>query len=697
MKNLRTSPAAKTVAVLLALVVITGGFWASFFTLSQWDDLWYGNGYYDSNNCYVNMYSRYRQAEQLLTQNQQEVWNGSLTYLEQQRLSELTETLRAENTNFRFQAVDNTTGTLVYSNLTPGTELEQAVHEILWDSLELSEPSYDSADVSWDGETADGAQLRLNLKSGERLIFHSESDADREAAGQYGWTFSFDGGWAYEPAQDTRGHYAALAVGFGVTNPISVQDEFYEGLQDYNQFAQYLPTVAVLALVLDIAAVLVLVFLCLAAGRHRDREAAVCNGFDRIPLDLLIVLEILAIAILLNGGDAISYAATLALTPDVLVGLAVISLAIVGCLLALILSLATRIKTRTVFSNTFIWMLCRAIGRGCGRAAASWPLTGRTVVLFLLYLLGTFLTTLTIFLIPVYQGLVLWALCRWTIQWKKIRTGTAEIVGGNPDYKIDTVKMFRDLKEHAEALNDLGAAIGSAVDERMKSERFKTELITNVSHDLKTPLTSIINYVDLLKKEEVDSPKAAEYIEVLDRKSQRLKKLTEDLVEASKASTGTLTVNRERLGMGQLVRQALGEYEEKFSARRLELLPSLPEAELYVDADGRHVWRILDNLLGNCHKYALEGTRVYLELRRWEGKVTLSIKNISQNALNIPPEQLMERFVRGDESRTSEGSGLGLSIARSLTELQGGIFRLDIDGDLFKASISFPESALPIA
>lgn len=696
MKNLRTSPAAKTAAVLLTLVVITGGFWASFFTLSQWDDLWYGNGYYDSNNCYANMYSRYRQAEQLLTLNQQEVWSGSLTYLEQQRLSDLTEALRAENTNFRFRVVNNTTGTLVYDNLTSDTELELAVHQIQRDSLELSECSYDNAHVSWDGET-DGSQLHLDLKDGERRIFNSERDADLEAASRYGWTFVIDGGWTYDPSQDAEGHYTVLAVEYGVADPIVVQDEFYEGLQDYNQFAQYLPTVAVLALVLDAASVFVLVFLCLAAGRRRDREAAVCNGFDRIPLDLLVVLEILGIAVLFNGGDAITYAANIALTPDVLVGVAVISLAIVGCLLALILSLATRIKTRTVFSNTLIWILCKAIGRGCGRVAASWPLTGRTVALFLLYLLGTLLTTLTIFLIPVYQGLVLWALCRWAIQWKRIRSGTAEIVGGNPDYKINTAKMYRDLKEHAEALNDLGSAIGSAVDERMKSERFKTELITNVSHDLKTPLTSIINYVDLLKKEEVDSPKAAKYIEVLDRKSQRLKKLTEDLVEASKASTGTLTVNRERLGMGQLVQQALGEYEEKFAARRLELLPSLPEEELYVDADGRHVWRILDNLLGNCHKYALEGTRVYLELRRWEGKVTLSIKNISQNALNIPPEQLMERFVRGDESRTSEGSGLGLSIARSLTELQGGTFRLDIDGDLFKASISFPESALPIA
>ena len=232
--------------------------------------------------------------------------------------------------------------------------------------------------------------------------------------------------------------------------------------------------------------------------------------------------------------------------------------------------------------------------------------------------------------------------------------GTGRIVGGDPDFKIDTHKMYSDLARHAGQLNDLGAAIGNAVDERIQSERFKAELITNVSHDLKTPLTSIINYVDLLKKQDIDNPKAQEYIEVLDRKSQRLKKLTEDLVEASKASTGSLSVHLDRLGMVQLVQQALGEFEEKFAQSRLTVVPAFPEEECSILADGRHLWRVIDNLLSNCNKYALEGTRIYVEVCRWEGKVVLSIKNISRQPLNIPAERLMERFVRGEESRTTE-------------------------------------------
>ena len=207
---------------------------------------------------------------------------------------------------------------------------------------------------------------------------------------------------------------------------------------------------------------------------------------------------------------------------------------------------------------------------------------------------------------------------------------------------------------------------------------------------MKTPLTSIINYVDLLKKVEIADPKAAEYIEVLDRKSQRLKKLTEDLVEASKASTGNLTVSWERLDFKQLADQALAECGDRLEGQGLTVVRTLPEAPVWVDADGRHLWRVLDNLLANCAKYALPGTRVYVDLRENGGWAVLSVQNISRDALDIPAERLMERFVQGDESRSASGSGLGLSIAQSLTELQHGRFEISIDGDLFKAIVSLP-------
>ena len=365
------------------------------------------------------------------------------------------------------------------------------------------------------------------------------------------------------------------------------------------------------------------------------------------------------------------------------------------------MSTATRFKTHTLFRNTVIWIVLKWCGRLFLKLGSwwsvtfgNWNMTQRTICLFLAYLIGTALTGATVILIPFYQGAVLFLICQWVEQWHKLRQGTEAIVGGAPETVIDTsgMKRFADLRTHAEQLNDLGSAINTAVDERIKSERMKAELITNVSHDLKTPLTSIINYVDLLKKEDIQGEKAREYIEVLDRKSQRLKKLTEDLVEASKASTGTLPVNTERLGVVQLINQAIGEYSEKLESAQLQLVTSMTEEEVYVSADGRHFWRILDNLMGNCVKYAMPATRVYLDLVAWDGWVTLSLKNISASQLNIPAEQLMERFVRGDESRTSEGSGLGLSIARSLTELQGGVFRLEVDGDLFKAVVSFPQA-----
>ncbi len=285
---------------------------------------------------------------------------------------------------------------------------------------------------------------------------------------------------------------------------------------------------------------------------------------------------------------------------------------------------------------------------------------------------------------------VLVLLAAWVLLcMKKLLKAGEELSQGNLDYRVDTAKMRGPLKEHGEQLNRIGEGMNKAVNERMKSEHFRTELITNVSHDIKTPLTSIINYVDLLEKEEIDNEKAREYLEVLSRQSARLKKLIDDLMEASKASTGNLNVNLERCELGVLIDQCAGEYAEKLKAAGLELVVTKPEEPVAIMADGRHMWRIFDNLLNNICKYAMAGTRVYINLDKEAGRATVSFRNISARQLNISGEELMERFVRGDSSRNTEGSGLGLSIARSLAQLQKGELELTVDGDLFKVVLRF--------
>ena len=275
------------------------------------------------------------------------------------------------------------------------------------------------------------------------------------------------------------------------------------------------------------------------------------------------------------------------------------------------------------------------------------------------------------------------------LQMQKLQEGSKRIAAGDLSEPIDTSKMIWEFKKHGENINKVSDGIALAVEDRMKSERFKTELITNVSHDIKTPLTSIINYVDLIKKEEVEDQTLQEYIDVLDRQSARLKKLIEDLMEASKASTGNLTVNMDDCDVEVLLTQLIGEFEEKLVANQLDVVVQKPEHPVFVMADGRHLWRVFDNLLNNICKYSLSGTRVYVSLEEQENEVTITFKNISKDALNIPSEELMERFVRGDSSRNTEGSGLGLSIAQSLTELMKGSMKLEIDGDLFKVRLKF--------
>jgi signal transduction histidine kinase len=272
---------------------------------------------------------------------------------------------------------------------------------------------------------------------------------------------------------------------------------------------------------------------------------------------------------------------------------------------------------------------------------------------------------------------------------RKLQKAAKEMAEGNLDYRAELSHMPHTLREHGENLNNIGEGLKTALAEKIKSEHMKAELITNVSHDIKTPLTSIVNYVDLLKKEGLESENAQEYLEVLERQSGKLKKLTEDLIEASKATAGCISVNAEEMDINVLLSQACGEYEDKLAARGLIPVMTLTEANPIIYADGGLVWRVFDNLFNNICKYSQEGTRVYLKTEVKEEKVHITFSNISAAQLDISSDELMERFVRGDASRNTEGSGLGLSIARSLTELQNGSFDIKIDGDLFKVEMIF--------
>lgn len=312
------------------------------------------------------------------------------------------------------------------------------------------------------------------------------------------------------------------------------------------------------------------------------------------------------------------------------------------------------------------------------------------IISFAILCVGGFYSELYIFWMMLVL-IFLWLLSlSLVMQMTKLQEGSKRIAEGNFTEPIDTKGLFWEFRTHAENINKVGDGIARAVEKQMKSERFRTELITNVSHDIKTPLTSIINYVDLIKKEDIENEQVQEYIEVLDRQSSRLKKLIEDLMEASKASTGNLAVHFERCDARVLLTQIVGEFEEKTSASQLDMIVENPDYPVNVMVDSRHIWRVLDNLLGNICKYAQPQTRVYINLVQEGNEAVIYFKNISKYRLNISGEELMERFVRGDSSRNTEGSGLGLSIAQSLTNLMHGTLELMVDGDLFKVILRFP-------
>lgn len=448
--------------------------------------------------------------------------------------------------------------------------------------------------------------------------------------------------------------------------------------------------IGVLAFVLLIVS---FISLMCVAGRKPGKEEIVPWYFHKLPFDIVTAGYLFFVTSVLmlfaTYSDELGFMA-------------------VGCCAVFLplfcMSIAVRIKTHTLIRNTiiykvlsFLWRGLKALGRGVVAVLKNMKILYKVIIALVVLMfiwavvilfdhltLDAMLYAFTIlFVIP----FILFV----TLQIDKVLKGAKELSEGNFDYVIDTNGMLPGIRKHAENLNSIAGVQKIAVEEKLKSERMKTELITNVSHDIKTPLTSIINYADLISKEETVSEKSKEYSEVLVRQSKRLKTLLEDLVEASKASTGNLEVDLQPCDAQIFVTQSAGEFEEKMKEYDLTLFTSVPDDQIRIMADGRRMQRIFDNLLNNICKYSLPGTRVYVDLTENATEAVFTFKNTSKEQLNMTEAELMERFTRGDSSRNTEGSGLGLSIAGNLAELQNGSLRLTTDGDLFKATLTFPK------
>ena len=446
-------------------------------------------------------------------------------------------------------------------------------------------------------------------------------------------------------------------------------------LADHMKYSVYV--ILALSLTVFVAS---FVYLVSAAGHKKDQKQVQGSFLCKVPADLFTVICLVAESSLAVGISLLGNAGS----PDnyVFYAAAMFFLLLCGGWLALgyLLDFAVRIKLGKWWRNTLIYKVLRSIYRGWNKVGENKSILWKGLAIFL----GVNFLEVLIFVVFgvdyskimivwfAEKAVILFAGGEILIQMKRLQEGGKHIAEGDMDYQIDTEHMLPALKEHAADLNRINEGVSKAVNEKMKSERFKTELITNVSHDIKTPLTSIINYVDLLEKEEIPNENAKEYLEVLERQSARLKKLIEDLIEASKASSGSLSVNLEKLEAGVFLVQTVGEFKEKTEKNKLDLQIKKPEEPIYIMADGRHFWRVIDNLMNNICKYAQPETRVYINLEQTGEKVQITFRNTSRYPLNISSEELMERFVRGDSSRNTEGNGLGLSIAGSLMELMHG-------------------------
>ena len=502
---------------------------------------------------------------------------------------------------------------------------------------------------------------------------------------------------------DTKDFVFAVSV----DTKFSVADSMADEAENYETYSKLMFPMLAGAVFGSVLWLIGMVWLTVTAGRKPKDEEIHLNGFDRwyteiaagAVIGIWLAGTIISGTLIANSSLGYSHVVVTVIVTCLICGTYTMAWFLIGYL-----SLVRRIKAGTLWKNSLIRTVLKWIGKCSGKLADFARAFSRNTAekvkvllvggafLFLQFLIiGCVFSGAGVFLLALMAvdvAVMIFAIRKADGQ-DRIMDGLKKISDGELQYKIKTDTLTGKQKVMAEYINNIGSGLDAAVENSLKKERMQTELITNVSHDLKTPLTSIINYVDLMKRENPTDPKIQEYLRILDEKSQRLKVLTEDVVEASKASTGNIKLEMNDIDFVEMVQQVIGEFEEKFQEKSLTMMVHFTDEQSIIYADGQRMWRVLENVFGNVVKYAMEGTRVYAEISNRNKKVTFSLKNISAQPLNISADELTERFIRGDVARNTEGSGLGLSIAKSLTELQGGEFKLYLDGDLFKVMITF--------
>ena len=487
---------------------------------------------------------------------------------------------------------------------------------------------------------------------------------------------------------------------FAVDTSYPIQDDFYQESKIYQEYAPQVRFTFWIAIATGFAMLVILAWLTIVAGRSNREEGIVLNRIDKMKTEIFILLSVAVMVTciygeislsysLLNGvrfsGDGFSDTSVL-----IFAGIVAVSFCMTG--LTLWLGMVRRIKAKTLWKNSILCLIIKYVRIGIRHLGEVWKAAILFGVLVVVHWIAIAMWEpgIWLFVMLAAEAGAFFYLMRRAIGRARIIKGVKAIADGQVDYQIPLNGLKGGQLEAAVSINKIGDGLDRAVEESVKNERLKTDLITNVSHDIKTPLTSIINYVELLKREDFEDPKIRNYLQVLEEKSYRLKTLTEDVVEASKVSSGNISLEMMNLNLVELVNQTCAEFEEKFEARNLKMIMNLPAEPATIYADGRRMWRVLANVFNNAAKYAMEGSRVYVDLVQTGEEVQLTIKNVSEQPLNISADELTERFIRGDVSRSTEGSGLGLSIAQNLTKLQGGKFELYLDGDLFKVLICFP-------